>query len=75
MLQRPPRFKAGADLSKKVNQIEVKAKRRPRFKAGSDLSSRVNFGINVSNEANEDEEQIAFVITLSEELEVSESEA
>ena len=40
-LERPPRFKAGADISKNVNR-EEDGKHRPRFKAGSDLSNRVN---------------------------------
>ena len=74
-LECPPRFKAGADLSKKVSRVEVKAMRRPRFKAGSDLSGKVNLGINVSGETTETEEHLSFVFNLTEELKHAETEA
>lgn len=75
ILRNVPRFKAGADLSKKVKSLEVKRKRVPRFKAGADLSSKVNLMVNVDHETTAEEEVLTLSLKLSEEaLEVPDTE-
>lgn len=71
-----PRFKAGSDLSNRVNSVEASVKRRPRFKAGSELSGKVNLTINVGNETTAEEEILTLSLKLSEEdLEDPDTEA
>lgn len=71
-----PRFKAGSDLSNRVNSVEASVKRRPRFKAGSELSGKVNLTINVDHETTTEEEILTLSLQLSEEaLEVPDTEA
>jgi len=75
-VERVPRFKAGAAISKKVSRVDVSVKETPRFKAGADISGKVNLGVSVSHDVNDQEEVIALTLLLSEEgLQVPESEA